>query len=57
VGFQGQIQFDTSKPDGAPRKLMDSSLLNLLGWQAKTGLELGLKSAYEDYLLTTSPKT
>jgi GDP-L-fucose synthase len=57
VGFQGQIQFDTSKPDGAPRKLMDSSLLNVLGWQAKTGLELGLKSAYEDYLLTTSPKT
>jgi GDP-L-fucose synthase len=57
VGFQGQIQFDTSKPDGAPRKLMDSSLLNALGWQAKTGLELGLKSAYEDYLLTTSPKT
>jgi GDP-L-fucose synthase len=57
VGFLGQIQFDTSKPDGAPRKLMDSSLLNVLGWQAKTGLELGLKSAYEDYLLTTSPKT
>ena len=57
IGFQGVIDFDTSKPDGSPRKLMDSSLLNALGWQAKTGLELGLKSAYEDYLLTTSPKT
>ena len=57
LGFQGQIQFDTSKPDGAPRKLMDSSLLNALGWQAMTGLEQGLKSAYEDYLLTTSQKT
>ena len=57
VGFQGQIQFDTSKPDGAPRKLMDSSLLNALGWQAMTGLEQGLQSAYEDFLLSTSKKT
>jgi GDP-L-fucose synthase len=54
VGFQGQIQFDTSKPDGAPRKLMDSSLLNTLGWKAITGLEQGLKLAYQDFLLTTS---
>ncbi len=56
VGFQGQIQFDTSKPDGAPRKLMDSSLLNTLGWKAITGLEQGLKLAYQDFLLTTSKK-
>jgi GDP-L-fucose synthase len=56
VGFQGQIQFDTSKPDGAPRKLMDSSLLNTLGWKAITGLEQGLKLAYQDFLLATSKK-
>jgi GDP-L-fucose synthase len=54
VGFQGQIQFDISKPDGAPRKLMDSSLLNTLGWKAITGLEQGLQLAYQDFLLTTS---
>lgn len=54
VGFQGQIQFDISKPDGAPRKLMDSSLLNTLGWKATTGLEQGLQLAYQDFLLTTS---
>jgi GDP-L-fucose synthase len=57
VGFQGQIQFDTSKPDGAPRKLMDSSLLYALGWQAMTGLDQGLQLAYEDFLLSTSKKT
>jgi GDP-L-fucose synthase len=57
VGFQGQIQFDASKPDGAPRKLMDSSLLNTLGWKATTGLEQGLQLAYQDFLLTTSQKT
>jgi len=56
VGFQGQIQFDISKPDGAPRKLMDSSLLNTLGWKATTGLEQGLQLAYQDFLLTTSRK-
>jgi GDP-L-fucose synthase len=57
VGFQGQIQFDASKPDGAPRKLMDSSLLNTLGWKATTGLEQGLQLAYQDFLLTTFQKT
>jgi GDP-L-fucose synthase len=57
VGFQGQIQFDTSKPDGAPRKLMDSSLLNTLSWKATTGLEQGLQLAYQDFLLTTFKKT
>jgi GDP-L-fucose synthase len=57
VGFQGQIQFDASKPDGSPRKLMDSSLLNTLGWKATTGLEQGLQLAYQDFLLTTSQKT
>ena len=50
VGYQGVIDFDTSKPDGSPRKLMDSSLLNALGWKAKLGLEAGLETAYQDFL-------
>jgi len=50
VGFTGDIIFDPSKPDGAPRKLMDSTHLNALGWQAQVSLEVGLKKAYEDYL-------
>lgn len=49
VGYTGRIEFDLSKPDGTPRKLMDSSLLNALGWQAKVQLTSGLKLAYEDY--------
>jgi GDP-L-fucose synthase len=52
VGYQGEITFDPTKPDGAPRKLMDSSRLNALGWQAKIGLEQGLKLAYQDFLQT-----
>jgi GDP-L-fucose synthase len=50
VGYQGQIQFDTSKPDGAPRKLMDSSLLNTLGWKATTALEQGLQLTYQEFM-------
>lgn len=53
VGFQGEIQFDPTKPDGAPRKLMDSSRLNALGWQARVGLEEGLALAYRDFLAGT----
>jgi GDP-L-fucose synthase len=49
VGYTGRIELDPSKPDGAPRKLMDSSRLNALGWQAKTCLEVGLKRAYQDF--------
>ncbi len=50
VGFQGEVAFDTSKPDGTPRKLMDSGRLNALGWQAEVALEQGLALAYQDYL-------
>lgn len=50
VGYTGSINTDPSKPDGTPRKLMDSTRLNALGWQAKVGLEAGLKAAYEDFL-------
>ncbi|MEI6760589.1 MAG: GDP-L-fucose synthase [Betaproteobacteria bacterium] len=55
VGYQGLIDFDTSKPDGSPRKLMDSSRLNALGWQAQVGLEAGLAAAYQDFLQTVIP--
>ena len=50
VGYTGQISFDASKPDGAPRKWMDSSRLNSLGWEARVGLEEGLGLAYRDFL-------
>lgn len=48
VGYHGRVTFDTSKPDGAPRKLMDSGRLNALGWSARVGLEQGLALAYQD---------
>ena len=54
VGYTGSIQPDPSKPDGTPRKLMDSSLLNALGWKPQVGLELGLKAAYADFLTSYS---
>ncbi|MCM2341742.1 GDP-L-fucose synthase [Rhodoferax sp.] len=54
VGYQGQITFDTTKPDGAPRKLMDSTRLNALGWQAKVNLKQGLTLAYQDFETTQS---
>jgi GDP-L-fucose synthase len=50
VGYSGEIHYDTTKPDGTPRKLMDSSRLNSLGWLAQVGLAAGLSKAYEDYL-------
>ena len=50
VGYQGTIEFDSSKPDGAPRKWMDSSRLNALGWQAKVRLEDGLLLAYQNFV-------
>ena len=53
VGYQGQIDFDATKPDGTPRKWMDSARLNSLGWQATIGLEAGLALAYADFLKNT----
>ena len=50
VGYQGAIAFDASKPDGTPRKLMDSRRIQRLGWQAKVNLENGLALAYADFL-------
>jgi GDP-L-fucose synthase len=50
VGYDGRIEFDTSKPDGAPRKWMDSARLNALGWQAKVKLKEGLQVAYQNFV-------
>jgi GDP-L-fucose synthase len=50
VGYQGNIDFDITKPDGTPKKLMDSSRLESLGWKAGIQLEQGLQLAYQDYL-------
>jgi len=49
VGYQGVISFDATKPDGAPRKWMDSSRLNKLGWKAQVDIGRGLKSTYEQF--------
>ncbi len=50
VGYPGRIEFDASKPDGSPRKLMSSERLNALGWHASVRLAQGLARAYQDYL-------
>jgi len=50
VGYEGEINFDTSKPDGTPRKLMDVSKLHNKGWKHKVELEEGIKLAYQDFL-------
>jgi len=50
VGFQGSIEFDTSKPDGTMQKLLDVSRLHTLGWKAKTGLREGIRKTIEWYL-------
>ena len=50
VGYQGKIEFDPTKPDGAPRKWMDSSRLNRLGWNAQINLKEGLSLAYQEFL-------
>ena len=52
VGYQGQISFDTSKPDGTPRKLLDVSKLHALGWAAQVPLEQGLARTYQAFLGT-----
>jgi len=49
VGFDGDIVYDTDRPDGTPQKLLDSARLNSLGWRPQVGLEEGLRRAYADY--------
>ena len=53
VGYSGEINWDATKPDGTPRKLMDSSRLFALGWRPKVDLETGIRLAYEDFLSRT----
>jgi len=53
IGFEGEIQFDASKPDGTPRKLMDVTKLHSKGWRHKIELEEGIKLAYQDFLNRT----
>ena len=50
VGYRGEIRFDPTRPDGAPRKLLDVSRLTELGWRARTPLREGLKATYDDFL-------
>ena len=50
IGYNGKVTYDNSKPDGSPRKLMDSTILNKLGWFPKIKLEDGLSAAYKDFL-------
>lgn len=54
VGYSGQLKFDTTKPDGTPRKLMDVGKLRNLGWQYSIGLEEGLKGVYENSFLANA---
>ena len=49
VGYTGELKFDTSKPDGTPRKLLDCTKLHSLGWKHKIAIKDGLKTAYEDF--------
>jgi GDP-L-fucose synthase len=52
VGYKGELIFDTTKPDGTPRKLMDTSKINILGWKAKINLLTGIKITTQDFLQT-----
>jgi GDP-L-fucose synthase len=55
VGFQGKLVFDSSRPDGTPRKLMDSSKLAALGWSPRISLEAGLADAYAHFRASINP--
>jgi GDP-L-fucose synthase len=50
VGYSGNIEFDSSKPDGAPRKWMDSSVIQALDWQPRVDLRQGLVVTYQDFM-------
>ena len=57
VGYKGKITFDSSKPDGTPRKLMDSSRLHALGYRHKVSLREGIRMTYEDYASLVKPSS
>ena len=50
VGYEGEVRFDTSKPDGTPRKLLDCSKLNSLGWKPRISMREGLRLACDDFV-------
>jgi len=52
VGYEGELAFDTTRPDGTPQKLLDVTKLSALGWRAKTPLREGLAATYADFLAT-----
>jgi GDP-L-fucose synthase len=56
VGYQGSIHFDTTKPDGTPRKLLDSTQLQVLGWQPQVDLKAGLQTTYQAFLAGYTPQ-
>jgi GDP-L-fucose synthase len=56
IGFKGELVFDSSKPDGTPRKLMDVSKLHYKGWKHKVGLKEGIALAYQDFLIKHAEK-
>ena len=56
VGFNGDLEFDTSEPDGTPQKLLDVSRLTMLGWRARTALPEGLRNTYQDFFLRLGGK-
>lgn len=57
LGFKGKLVFDTSKPDGTPRKLLDTSRLKALGWKPRIALKDGLQAVYEDFIETLKSGT
>jgi len=52
VGFEGQLEYDSTKPDGTPRKLMDTSKINELGWKFKITIENGIESTVKEFIYT-----
>jgi GDP-L-fucose synthase len=50
IGYEGEFRFDTTKPDGTPRKLLNVEKINKLGWKAETDLKTGIKLTYQDFL-------
>jgi GDP-L-fucose synthase len=57
VGFTGALKFDSSKPDGTPRKLLDVGVMNALGWRASIPLREGLRAVYAEYSATMAAGT
>lgn len=55
VGYEGRLEFDTSRPDGTPRKIMDNSIINNMGWHARTSIDHGLAEMYAWYLANMTP--